>query len=234
MTRERWRRGEASVPRAFTATLSHPSAVGVPKRRARGVPGAMANTVLLLLVLYVAIYGLRYVVLGQWAWIPMLAASFEMRPRAISLHALGGSVALISGWLQLRPLLRRRWPRVHRGVGWLYVAASLIGGGAGIWLAAHSLGGWVTHVGFGLLGVGAVGASLTTAVLAVRGDQAGHRRWAIRSYALWLSAVTLRLELPLLFAAFGREMGYALVSWMCWAPNVAVAEWLLRRRVRPG
>jgi hypothetical protein len=52
----------------------------------------------------------------------------------------------------------------------------------------------------------------------------------VRSYALVCAAVTLRLELPLLSAAFGPMLGYQLVSWACWLPNVGWAEWWLRRR----
>jgi uncharacterized membrane protein len=184
---------------------------------------------LVLLVLYVVAYGVRYVVLGRWAWVPMLAASFEQRPRAISLHALGGSLVLAAGLLQLRPGIRRRVPAVHRAVGWLYAAGALLAGGAGIYLAAHSFGGWPTHLGFGLLGLGALGTTAHATRLAVRGERRAHRRWMVRSYALVCAAVTLRLELPLLSMTFGPLLGYQLVSWACWVPNLLWAEWWLGR-----
>ena len=61
-----------------------------------------------------------------------------------------------------------------------------------------------------------------------RGDVETHRRWMTRSYALMFAAVTLRLELPLLASNFGFDDGYRVVSWLCWVPNVLVAEAILR------
>lgn len=55
--------------------------------------------------------------------------------------------------------------------------------------------------------------------------------WAIRSFALTFSAVTIRLQLGASFAAGQRfEDFYWMLSWTCWIPNLFVAEWLIRRR----
>jgi uncharacterized membrane protein len=151
---------------------------------ARRTVGRAPRVLAVLLVLYVAVYGMRYVVLGRWAWIPMLAASFEQRPWAIMLHALGGSLVLTAGLLQFHPGLRRRVPAFHRAAGWLYAAAALLAGGAGLHLAAHSAGGWPTHLGFGLLGLATLGTTAHATRLAVRRELPAHRRWMVRSYAL--------------------------------------------------
>ena len=195
--------------------------------RALRITGA---SLLALPVLAVAAYGARYVVSGRAAWPPSLAPSFEARPTAILLHALGGSVVLAAGLLQLNGALRRRFPLAHRGMGWLYAAAAALAGTAGVYMAAYSAGGVVTHVGFGLLGVATLGATARAVQLAIARDLAAHRRWMIRSYALFLAAVTLRVELPLLAAALGSVAAYQVVSWLCWVPNAAAAEWWLRRR----
>lgn len=189
----------------------------------------VGTTFSVLTVLCVAGYGARYAVVGRAAWTPFLAPSFEARPHAIFLHALGGSIVLGAGLLQLHWGLRERLPRVHRALGWLYVGAALLSGAADVYMAAYSAGGWVTHLGFGLLGLGVLGATAWAARLAVVRNVPAHRRWMSRSYALFLAAVTLRLELPLLTAAFGAAAGYQLVSWLCWLPNVMWVEWWLRR-----
>lgn len=194
--------------------------------------GRAARAALLgLPVLAIAAYGARYVVVGRGAWPPSLAASFAARPTAIFLHALGGSLVLVAGLLQATRAVRRR-PRVHRGVGWAYAGAAALAGGSGVYLAAHSGGGPVAHAGFGLLGIGVLAATATAVRLATRGDVAGHGAWAVRSYALVLSAVTLRVELPLLGMALGPVLAYQAVSWLCWVPNAAAAEWWIRRRRR--
>jgi hypothetical protein len=68
------------------------------------------------------------------------------------------------------------------------------------------------------------------AYLSIRGGHvAAHRRWMIRSYGVTLAAVTLRIYLPLSQAAgipFG--IAYPIISWLCWLPNLGLAEWRLR------
>jgi hypothetical protein len=61
---------------------------------------------------------------------------------------------------------------------------------------------------------------------------AAHRRWMIRNFALTYAAVTLRLEMPLLGMAFGDVLGYQLVAWVCWIPNLLVAEAIVRGWLR--
>ena len=63
------------------------------------------------------------------------------------------------------------------------------------------------------------------------GDRVSHRRWMIRSYALTFAAVTLRIYLPLSLA-FGLPFGpaYQTIAWLCWVPNLVVAEWIILRQ----
>jgi hypothetical protein len=52
----------------------------------------------------------------------------------------------------------------------------------------------------------------------------------IRSWALTLSGVTLRLYIPLFEAAGLPEMtAYRAISFLCWVPNLLISEVLLRR-----
>ena len=55
-----------------------------------------------------------------------------------------------------------------------------------------------------------------------------------RNYALTLAAVTLRIELPLLQMAGGMtfDQAYATIAWMCWIPNLVLAEWLFVERLK--
>jgi hypothetical protein len=52
----------------------------------------------------------------------------------------------------------------------------------------------------------------------------------IRNFALAFAAVMLRLYLPMAFAAGADfEESYRAIAWLCWVPNVLVAEWLVKR-----
>jgi hypothetical protein len=57
----------------------------------------------------------------------------------------------------------------------------------------------------------------------------------IRSFALTLAAVTLRLYLPLSrIAGIPFYDAYVPIAWLCWVPNLLVAETWLRLRRRGG
>jgi hypothetical protein len=57
----------------------------------------------------------------------------------------------------------------------------------------------------------------------------------LRRYALIFGAVTLRIWLPLLIAAYGGQFipAYRWVAWLSWVPNVLFVEWTTRRGWRP-
>ncbi|MEJ7811976.1 MAG: DUF2306 domain-containing protein [Gemmatimonadaceae bacterium] len=189
------------------------------------------------LAVLVAGYSLRYVVVGERAYVPDLAASFRARPVAIALHAFFGPLALTLGLVQLLPAMRRpqRWG-AHRIVGRVYGASAIALALAGLYMAPHSVGGIGTHLGFGLL---AAGVLLTTAqgYRSARGrDFTRHREWMLRSYALIFGAVTLRIWLPILIIAYGGHFlpAYQWVAWLSWVPNILWAEWIIRRGWRPA
>ena len=52
----------------------------------------------------------------------------------------------------------------------------------------------------------------------------------IRSYALTLAAVTLRIYLPLSqVSQIPFEVAYPIIAYACWVPNILIAEWMIRR-----
>ena len=98
-------------------------------------------------------------------------------------------------------------------------------------MAFSADGGLVAKVGFGMLAVTWL-SSTGIAFRQIRArDVAGHRRWMLRSYALTLAAVTLRLYLPCLNAiGFSFEDSYISVAWISWVPNLILVELFLQRR----
>ena len=165
---------------------------------------------------------------------PDMRATFEANAFAIKAHIFASAVALTLGPFQFSTRLRTRFLAVHRWMGRVYLAVGVgVGGLAGLYMAAHSFGGIVAHLGFGGLAI----AWLYTGVrayLAIRArDIAAHRRWMVRNFSLTFAAVTLRLYLPALLLTGNFEAGYALIAWLCWVPNLLVAEWWVRTRMVP-
>ncbi len=185
---------------------------------------------MVVLAALTAAYGFATALVGPPIFAPNLKASFVARPWGIYPHAFFGGIAMILGPFQFhRGLLRNR--ARHRKVGQAYVAACLIAGMAGLYMAIYSYGGMITHLGFGGLAV----ALLTTTGLAFRAikarDVATHREWMIRSYAMIFAAVMLRIEIPpLRIATQGNfDVTYRIVAWLCWVPNILVAELIVRQ-----
>jgi uncharacterized membrane protein len=156
---------------------------------------------------------------------------FGQHYRLLLAHISGGAGALLTGPWQFSRRLRLSKLALHRWLGRIYLCSVALGSVAGFALAIFSEEGWPTHLGFGLLAV----LWFFTGWMAYRrilaGKVACHREWMIRNFSLSLAAVTLRLYLiPLLvFAHWSFTHAYIFVAWMCWAPNLLVAEWIIRR-----
>jgi uncharacterized membrane protein len=148
----------------------------------------------------------------------------------LAIHAGFAATALVIGPLQFFATIRTRHPRWHRRIGTTFVTCCLIGGAAGLLLALGSTEGPVATAGFGSLALAWMAATGNAWRLARRRDFVRHRRRMIRSYALTFAAVTLRLYLPLIpLTHLGFDWGYRAISFLCWIPNLIVAELWLRR-----
>jgi hypothetical protein len=185
---------------------------------------------MLIMASLIALASLRYFFLRpEVASGPPLGEHFVARLPLLLAHVLGGVVALSLGPWQFWTGLRNKYLRAHRWVGRVYLCAILLGGIAGLSLAVMAFGGLVTQTGFGGLAL----LWLTTGVMAYvrvrQGDFEAHREWMIRNYALTFAAVMLRLWLPLMIVA-GLQFiaAYTIVAWLCWVPNLLIAELYLR------
>jgi uncharacterized membrane protein len=145
-------------------------------------------------------------------------------------HIFFGGIALLIGWLQFSATFRQRYLNIHRLIGKIYVAACLLSGSAALYLAIHATGGWIATLGFAMLGVAWI-FSTTKAFLSIRQKQISkHQVWMIRSYALTWAAVMLRIYLPLSqIAQIEFIEAYRVIAWLCWVPNLLVAEWIIKR-----
>lgn len=183
--------------------------------------------VLALFAIVNALGALRYLL--PHVPFPAQLDNFNQRRVALSLHALGGAIALLAGPLQFVPGFRERsWNR-HRLLGWIYCCAVLLGWCASLWIAPHSQTGWIASAGFLALGAAWIATTGLAVRFILRGDAIRHRRWMIRSFALTAAAITLRMYLPLIFVFhWPFSIAYPAIAWLCWIPNALGAEVYLR------
>ena len=165
---------------------------------------------------------------------PDMRSVFEEHSLGIYAHVFGSMFALVLGPFQFSSGLRSRNPRVHRWLGRLYLGVGvLIGGLAGLYMARLAFGGLTAKLGFSFLALFWLYTGFR-AYYAIRGGMvADHRRWMIRNFSLTLAAVTLRVYLPLSqVTGIPFETAYPVIAWICWVPNIMVAEWLVRGSAR--
>lgn len=156
-----------------------------------------------------------------------MQSQLDARPIAFVSHVACGIVALVLGAVQFttRTGQRRAW---HRAAGKIYVATCLTGAVTGFYIAWFSFGGPVATTGF----VGLATAWFVTTAMGFRAIVSGqvvrHRRWMVRSYAVTLAAVTLRLMLPVpLVLGIDFVEAYRVIAFLSWIPNIILAEiWL--------
>lgn len=194
-------------------------------------PTRIAWMLLVILCLGIAAYSARYLLHPPRT--PAQALGNPLGVPWLFIHIAGSVTALVLGSLQFLPALRRGARPPHRWVGRVYVVACLVGGAAGLILATGSSAGLIASAGFGSLAVLWIAANLLGWRAAVQGRFVAHRRWMIRSWALTLAAVTLRLYLPLVMVLDLPFLPwYRAISFLAWVPNLVAAELWLRRGVK--
>lgn len=145
-------------------------------------------------------------------------------------HVYTGMPVLLSGFLGVvRPGFFG--PNFHRVVGKIYVFLLLaVCAPTGIYMGFLANGGLAAQVSFVLLGVLWWGFTVKAFLLAKKGEFLKHRQWMWRSFALTVSALTLRLWKVLLAHTTGwnpMEI-YQTIAWLGWVPNLLAVEILIR------
>jgi uncharacterized membrane protein len=164
---------------------------------------------------------------------PFIKNLFAHFPVVTSIHFIGGAIAIVVGAFQFSASLRAKHLALHRLLGRFYVGAIIFGGIAGFVLAINSVGGFYVQTGFGLMAI----FWLTTTFKAYRqiryGDVKSHENWMIRSYAVTLAGVTLRLYLGIsVVLGFKFFDAYPILAWICWIPNLLIAEFFIKQKAK--
>ena len=141
-------------------------------------------------------------------------------------HIYVSVFSLIAGLTQFSKTIQNRYKKLHRI---LFLAAP-----SGFIISLYANGGWVAQSSFAILSV----IWWVTTYLAVKEARnrnwKKHELWMIRSYALTLSAVTLRgwkVILVPLTEASPMEL-YRIVAWLSWTLNLCVAEIIIYLKKR--
>jgi hypothetical protein len=158
------------------------------------------------------------------------------------IHVFTSIFVLIAGFTQFNPWLLTRYPRIHRTMGWIYVVTVLlISGPAAFMMAWHANGGLPARTSFSLLAFLWMLFTACAWYHVIKRNFSRHGAFMFRSYALTLSAITLRaytfLSVYLPTHASPKDI-YITTAWLSWVPNLLIAEWLIRsgwvEKIWPG
>ncbi|HEV7624708.1 MAG TPA: DUF2306 domain-containing protein [Amnibacterium sp.] len=192
---------------------------------------------LILLALIPILSGaLRLTQLGGGPQVIPAAARFTVSPVPVILHIVSATLFSVFGAFQFVPALRRGGRTWHRTAGRVLLPAGFVLALSGLWMATvypHPAGDGpallVIRVGFGSYML----IALVLAVRAVvRRRYAVHGAWMTRAYALGVAAGTQAIALIPGSILFGSDdqASRAVAMGAAWVLNLAVAEFVIRRR----
>lgn len=174
----------------------------------------------------------RYLTLDAEVFFSEQKLVYMAHTTMLIMHIVGAMLAIIIGPFQFLEGMRKgRLLKIHRWLGRTYLIAILVGGIGGLYMAQFAYGGLPARLGFAALAILWL-FSAFKAYKHIRNKQIeSHREWMTRNYALTFAGVMLRLWVPT-FGALGMDFltSYVIISWLCWVPNLIVAEWVTRRR----
>jgi uncharacterized membrane protein len=150
-------------------------------------------------------------------------------------HVFTSFFLLIAGFTQFSKWIRTKYRNVHRYFGWSYIIILLVfSAPSGLVLGYHANGGWTSQLAFLLLGVLWIYTTAKALRYALKKDWTKHRNFMMRSYALTLSAISLRLfKYIIVFIWHPPPMDtYRIVAWLGWVVNLVIAEIIIHKKAQ--
>lgn len=158
---------------------------------------------------------------------------------AFFIHVYASMWVLVAGFIQFSNRIMKNLPRLHRIIGYIYIIDILfITGPAGLIMAFYANGGISSRIAFVFLALLWIMFTGIAWYYAKKGNFTEHRKYMIRSYALTLSAITLRAwkyAITNLYHindswTFPPMDVYRFVAWSGWVINIIIAEYIIRRQ----
>jgi uncharacterized membrane protein len=152
---------------------------------------------------------------------------------AFYIHITGGMLAIVTGPWQFLRFIRKRYMRLHRTLGKVYLGAILLlAAPSGQFMSFYAEGGLLSTAGFLVMSFLWLWTTWMAYATIRQRDFVAHKDWMTRSFALTLAAVTLRVWVPVASYYMGLDADFVIESsaWVSWIPNLIVAEVLIRTR----
>ncbi|MEL6557378.1 MAG: DUF2306 domain-containing protein [Bacteroidota bacterium] len=178
----------------------------------------------------------------QWnEMLPELySANESVATTGIGFHFAAGGIILILGCIQLIEKFRKRFPRLHKAIGLLYIFSSIVAGVGGLIfiVTKGTIGGTVMNIGFALYGILMIIAAFMTAKHAFTHNIVQHRNWALRLFALAVGSWLYRMDYGFWFiladgAGHTRQFSGPfdqVMAFFFYIPNLLIVEFIIRSK----
>jgi len=153
---------------------------------------------------------------------------------AFFVHVFSSMLVLLAGFTQFSSYLLKKKPRLHRTLGYIYVIDILmVAGPAGLIMSFYANGGIYSRIAFVLLSVLWMSFTGLALYYAIKRKFMLHRIFMIRSFALTLSALSLRLWKVVIASTTDIPPmdRYRIIAWLGWVLNLLIAEWYIRKYI---
>lgn len=147
-------------------------------------------------------------------------------------HVYSSIFVLLTGFIAI---VRKNFglKKLHQYSGKIYVFLILfLAAPTGIYMGFFANGGFLSKISFILLGLFWWFSTFKAYQLIRQKKFTSHKQWMWRSFALTLSAITLRLwKWVIVYFFHPSPMDvYQIVAWLGWIPNILLVELLIRKK----
>ena len=149
-------------------------------------------------------------------------------------HVYTSIFVLFSGFIAVFVKPKAAFRNLHKFFGKIYVILLLLlAAPSGIYMGFYANGGILAKISFVILGI-LWWFTTYKAYLEIRKKNVlNHKKWMYRSYALAVSAITLRLwKVVLVYFFQPNPMDvYEIIAWLGWVPNLILTEILIKTKM---
>ena len=147
-------------------------------------------------------------------------------------HVFTSILVLTFGFIAI---LRRNFgiKNLHKISGKIYVfLILLLAAPSGIYMGFLANGGALAKLSFILLGIAWFSSTFLAFKFALKGKFIEHKKWMWRSFALTLSAITLRMWKVIIiqYVDIAPMDLYNIIAWLGWIPNILIVEYLIFKK----
>lgn len=150
----------------------------------------------------------------------------------IRIHILLAVIALLTGPLGIIKKIRNKSLSFHRWNGRVYVLSIILNFIPGVYVSFFATGGLLSTIGFLILNSLWLGTTILGIKYIKRKNIILHSQWLIRSFFLSFANTTIYITVTIFqhFMNITYVTSYTLAVWICWALNLLIAEFLIRKK----